>query len=63
MNDKLFNFNKLVNSKKGKKEISNSITCAKYDYVKNNNGKKIKYQFTTKLVSNIDVPYKRYELQ
>lgn len=63
MNNKLFNFDKLVNSKKEKKKISNSITCAKYDYTKKVNGKKVKYQFTTKFVSNIDVPYKRYELQ
>ena len=41
MNNKLFNFDKLVNSKKEKKKISNSITCAKYDYTKKVNGKKV----------------------
>lgn len=61
--NKLYDFNKLVNSKKENKKISNSVTCAKYNYIKKENGKKINYQFTTKYVSNIDVPYKRYKLQ
>ena len=56
MNNKLFNFDKLVNSKKEKKEISNSITCAKYDYTKKENGK-LRFVF-----ANIRILYRRMKL-
>ena len=50
--------NKLYN-----KKISNSVTCAVYNYVRKVNGKRVNCQFVTKYVSNIDVPYKRYTLK
>lgn len=63
MNNKIIDFNKLISMQNKSKNKSSSITCAKYDYIKKENNKKVIYQYTTKLISNIDVPYKRYKLQ
>ncbi len=60
MSNKLYNFNKLLYDNK---KISNSVTCAVYNYVRKVNGKRVNCQFVTKYVSNIDVPYKRYTLK
>lgn len=63
MNKKLFDFNNRIEKKLEGTKIPNNISCARYSYVKKNSSKKIKCEFITKYVSNIDVPYKRYTLQ